>query len=343
LEGAHLFRASLYEAHLEGANLRKADLSEAVMFQAHLARADLSGADLSGADLSEARLRNADLRWAILTEADLNAVDLSEADLSGADLTKATLVRADLSSADLSVANLIGADLSNANLTRTICVETDFVDAILVDCYIYGISCWDVRLDNATQQDLCITPVDQPLVTVDNLKVAQFIYLLLNNAEIRDVIDTIARKVVLILGRFTPERKLVLDALRTELRSRNYSPVVFDFEKPASRDLTETISTLAHLSRFVIADLTDAKSIPQELAVIVPNLYSVAVQPIILEGESEYGMFEHWQRGGTVLPIYRYLIRKAYWPTFQRWCLAQLNAKPRNSCQRHCVALPDEG
>ena len=46
------------------------------------------------------------------------------------------------------------------------------------------------------------------------------------------------------LGRFTPERKTVLDALRDELRQRNYLPIVFDFEKPASRDLTETISTL---------------------------------------------------------------------------------------------------
>ena len=40
--------------------------------------------------------------------------------------------------------------------------------------------------------------------------------------------------VVLILGRFSAERKLVLDALRDELRKseRNYVPVVFDFEQP---------------------------------------------------------------------------------------------------------------
>ena len=41
---------------------------------------------------------------------------------------------------------------------------------------------------------------------LDNLKVAQFVYLLLNNAEIRDVIDTITSKVVLILGRHALER-----------------------------------------------------------------------------------------------------------------------------------------
>ena len=40
---------------------------------------------------------------------------------------------------------------------------------------------------------------------------------------------------MLILGRFTDERKLVLDALREELRQRCYLPILFDFEKPQSR------------------------------------------------------------------------------------------------------------
>ena len=47
---------------------------------------------------------------------------------------------------------------------------------------------------------------------------AQFIYLLLDNSKIREVIDTVAKKAVLILGRFTPERKAILDALRNVLR-----------------------------------------------------------------------------------------------------------------------------
>jgi hypothetical protein len=96
-------------------------------------------------------------------------------------------------------------------------------------------------LENAIQKNLIITQEDEATITVDNLKVAQFIYLMLNNAAIREVIDTITSKVVLILGRFTPSRKAILDALREELRKRNYSPVLFDFEKPASRDLTGTI------------------------------------------------------------------------------------------------------
>ena len=127
---------------------------------------------------------------------------------------------------------------------------------------MYGISAWDVKLEGAIQSNLVITPSDESPIQVDNLEVAQFIYLLLNNQKIRSVIDTITSKVVLILGRFTPERKVVLDAIRDELRKRDYLPVLFDFEKPASKDLTGTIPTLANMARFVIADLTDPSSVP---------------------------------------------------------------------------------
>jgi len=153
---------------------------------------------------------------------------------------------------------------------------------------------------------LVITPDNEATITVDNLKVAQFIYLLLNNEEIREVIDTITSKVVLILGRFTPERKAILDALREALRMQNYSPIVFDFEIPGSRDITETVSLLARMARFVIADLTDAKSIPQELSMIIPDLPSVPVQPLLQTAEKAYSMFEHFRRYPWVLKDYYY-------------------------------------
>jgi hypothetical protein len=95
---------------------------------------------------------------------------------------------------------------------------------------------------------LVITRQNEPTVTVDNIEVAQFIYLLLDNQKIRDVIDTITSKAVLILGRFTDERKAVLDAMREELRKRDYLPILFDFDVSETRDSTETISLLARMA-----------------------------------------------------------------------------------------------
>jgi hypothetical protein len=154
---------------------------------------------------------------------------------------------------------------------------------------------------------LVITDLGEPEITVDNIEVAQFIYLLLHNEKIRDVIDTISSKAVLILGRFTADRKAVLDALREELRKRDYLPILFDFELPARQNITETVTLLARMARFIIADLTDPSSIPQELQAIIPSV-RVPVQPLLLEGSSLYSMFKdfdpqdyHW-----VLPVYQY-------------------------------------
>jgi hypothetical protein len=156
------------------------------------------------------------------------------------------------------------------------------------------------------QSDLIITLDDEPIVTVDNIEVAQFISLLLHNEKIRQVIDTITTKVVLILGRFTPERKVVLDAIREELRRRDFIPVLFDFDKPGTKDTHETIPTLARLARFVIADITGPKSIPQELISIVETLPSLAIQPLWQEGHEPWGMFDHIKRYPWVLAIHPY-------------------------------------
>jgi uncharacterized protein YjbI with pentapeptide repeats len=323
LSEANLFEANLYEANLSDANLFEANLGRAYLnkvnlFYANLCRADLTGASLPGVNLGganltgakagEASLYSVNLKGANLTGgAVLTGADLSEADLSGANLSGAKLSGANLSRANLWCVNLSGADLSGANLFCAVLVMTDLTGADLTGCRVYGVSAWRLKLDGTTkQQSLVINYVDEPTITVDNIEVAQFIYLMLNNQKIRDVIDSITSKAVLILGRFTDERKAVLDALREELRKRDYLPILFDFSVPATRGITETVSLLARMARFVVADITDPKSIPQELATIVPDLPSVPVQPLLLEGSAEYGMFEHFKRYPWVLETYRY-------------------------------------
>lgn len=214
--------------------------------------------------------------------------------------------RIDFRGVGLFKANLSNCNLSEAILRQAIAIETNFRSANLSGAYIYGISAWDNQTDGAIQKDLVITKPHEPIITVDSIQIAQFIYLLINNKNIRDAIETIGKKAVLILGRFTPQRKVILDAIKDELRRKNYIPILFDFDSPNNRDVTETVVTLAHLSKFIVADITDAKSIPQELSSIVTHLPSVKVKPIILSSEHEYGMFEHFKRYPWVLSLETY-------------------------------------
>jgi hypothetical protein len=286
-----LGRAHLQEGRLSGANLTGADLR-----LAYFGRANLSGSDLSDADLSEASLRHGYFAKAILERTSLIGADLRRADFDGARLTGANLSLAYLEGANLSGADFENANLAGADLRLAAAVDSNFRCADLTGCQVYGISAWNVILDGAVQRDLIITPPKENVVTTDSLHVAQFLYLLLNNRTIRDVIETVGKKAVLILGRFDEQRKPILEALRNELRHAGLVPILFDFVGPSNRDITETVSTLAHLARAVIADLTGARSLPQELTIIIPNLPSVPLQPIIATSDVEYGMFEHFRK-----------------------------------------------
>ncbi len=280
LTKAHLFKAKLWDATLDEATLSGADLAEA-----DLLLAKLIGAKLAGATLFMANLLGTKLMRANLTGANFNSANLSGANLTGANLTNAYLGLANLNEADLTSANLTGADLS-----RTVMVQTKLSDADLTGCRIYGVSAWNVKLSVGTKQrGLIVTASGEPEVTIDNIEVAQFVYLLLHNEKIRDVIDTIGRKGVLLLGRFTEGRIAVLERLRDELRKRGYLPIVFNFDKPETKDFTETVRLLAGLSKFVIADVTNPKSAPLELQATVPEIM-VPFRPIIEEGQEPFSM-----------------------------------------------------
>jgi uncharacterized protein YjbI with pentapeptide repeats len=322
LRGANLRGANLGGANLRGANLGEANLSEADLHEADLHEAELVGASLDWANLARASLSGAKLYRASLYGADLNGANLGGAEgglaiflianLSGANLLGANLAMANLTMANLSGANLLGAGLPGANLRganlggailngadlgSAMLVNADLTDTDLTGCRIHGISAWDLILSEGTkQQDLVITPYGEPELTVDDLEVAQFVYLLLRNEKIRRVIDTVGKKGVLLLGRFTEGRIVVLERLREELRKRHYVPIVFNFDKPETKDFTETVRLLAGLSKFVIADVTNPKSTPLELEALVPQIM-VPFQPIIEEGDTPFAMLQDlWQQ-----------------------------------------------
>ena len=82
---------------------------------------------------------------------------------------------------------------------------------------------------------------------------------------------------------------------------------MFDFERPIQLGFTETIRTLAGLSRFLVADITNPKSSPLELQALMPD-YSIPFVPIIQEGEEPFSMFRDRKQkyGDLVFDVLEY-------------------------------------
>ena len=64
---------------------------------------------------------------------------------------------------------------------------------------------------------------------------------------------------------------------------------------------------LARMARFVVADISDAKSVLQELRGFVPVCPTIPVQPIIVADQEEPGMFDFFKRYPWVLEAHRYV------------------------------------
>src|SRR5262249_36038724 len=158
--------------------------------------------------------------------------------------------------------------------------------------------------------------------------------LLLHNKNIRDVIDPITSKIVVILGRFTPERKAILDAIRDVLRRHDLLPLLFDFQKPQSESVIETVSTLAYMARFVIADITEPRVVLQEVPHIVQNI-AVPLVPLLLEGEEEPVTLYNLRRNHrSVLPTCRYKDRDDLLASLEGKIIAPAQAKARELRER---------
>lgn len=292
LHSAHFFKANLSGARLAGAMLMKSDFTRAILNSANLKHSHLYFADFNKANLIDADFTGARLDEANFSEANLTRSNFSEASLLEVNFTKANLTDAKLIGADLTHSNKMLADISGANISGS---------------KVYGVNVWDIKGEFIEQNELIITPEKESIITVDNIEIAQFVYLILNNKKIRNVVNTLTSKTVLILGRFSiQERKIILDALRKRLRENDLLPIVFDFDRPSDKDFTETIKTLAGLCYFVIADVTNPKSSPLELQATVPD-YQIPFVPIIQEGESPFAMMVDLQnKYSWVLPTVTY-------------------------------------
>jgi uncharacterized protein YjbI with pentapeptide repeats len=302
LSRANLCKANLSQADLAGANFNGADLSGAYLIRANLSGASLHGACLKGASLGQASLFRAKLGKAVLGQASFFKADLTEADLAETDLTGANLQEAVLEGT-----NLRGANLANANLCFATLLRTNLENAVLDNCAVHGTSFWDVDAANSSQRDLDIMPGEQRVLSVDRLLTAQLVGMLLHHERARYEVLSITLNTVLVIGRFPPERKPVLTAIKEALRRGDFSPLVLDFHLPGSGDKNEIVKTLGRMSRFVIADLTGDRRIAETLDAVVHFLPSIPIQPIGQAGDGGESVADsHYGKYRWVLPRWRF-------------------------------------
>lgn len=292
LSGARLHMASLNRCSLVGANMDGAHLDDVRLEEADLSSASLKGASLRGVRLRAARLDRASLRSSVLWRA-----DLSSASLRFADLSETQMRDADLSCADAEAANFQMASLNGVRFIRTRLVRADLRYA-----YVFGVAVWDADLTGANQEHLRVTEDDMGVV-VDDLALAQIVHLLISGSGVARLLSATTKRIVLILGRFSGDRKPFLDILKAILGHLGYVPILFDFAAPEGRDSTETVRAIAHMARFIVADLCDPRCVPQELTTIVPHLPSVPLVPVIESSQEPWGMFDHFARYSWVLPV----------------------------------------
>jgi uncharacterized protein YjbI with pentapeptide repeats len=278
-------------------------------------------ANFSNCDLHRVSLRNgsyfhcvfdgSSINWADFVDGYFYNCSFRNVEMRVSKIGSAKFINCLFEDSDLSYCSAEETDFKGSRFFRTklehmSLVKCNFAGTIIDSCSVYGTAAWDLNLDNSRQENIIITSDDSEVITIDNLELAQFLYLLINNKKLRNVIDTITSKVVLLLGNFSTERKAVLDNMRKILRHNDYIPVMFDFEKPTSRNLTETIVTLASMSRFIVADLSSPRSLPHELCALVPRLQSVSLYPVICNGEEPYGMFSDFSVYTSVKTIREY-------------------------------------
>ena len=171
---------------------------------------------------------------------------------------------------------------------------------------MHGASVWGLKGNPADETSLLVTSSGEQDLRCDSLALAQLIYFLTRGENTRELIDTVSNRLVLILGNFKEKRMAMLNAVRSALRGIGCMPIIFDFDGPRNKDTTGTVETLARLSHFVIADLTDPSSVPHELATTVPFLRTTPVVLLRAHGAQGYSMASDLKAYAWVLGVYDY-------------------------------------
>jgi hypothetical protein len=319
---AHLraFTKTLKEGGIDGWNTWKIKkVNEEIDLRGiMLAGLDLSGINLSVAHLEGARFNKIDFRGANFYETSLKKAVIHDSNFDAAVLTGCFFNHSAITTSSMVQANLIlahfnGAKLEGINLAYADCSGADLSGAALRNAKVTGVNTWEIITDeNTVQEKLILDSWFDPLmelsddtkrlvdivIETNDIEVAQLLYLVKRRTKgksekLRNVINALTEKIVLILGNFSRREKAMLNEIREKLADKGYVPIIFDFTAPRDRDLIETVAVLAGLSRFVIADFTSPSSTPLE-ALLVISGFGVPFAPIMFEGKRKriFGMFQ---------------------------------------------------
>lgn len=259
---------------------------------------DFSNLRLSGTSIIRAFAEGLNIQNAVFEN-----VYFDDGDFSRANFSHCVFINTKFNKTIFTGASFNEATFINCNLNRVNLSGANFQVKEIRDTVIYGISSWDLIVSEESIQtnlviektyDLYSEIISQGRIplTVDNIELAQFIYYLNDHKKMRDTINILNKRGVLLLGKFKDGGLDRLYKLKEWFIKQNYSPMIFDFDRPYSLDYTETIITLSGLSKIVVADLS-GESVPQELHAILSN-FSKPV--IVYHDKAPYSMLKDLKR-----------------------------------------------
>ena len=166
----------------------------------------------------------------------------------------------------------------------------------ITETVVYGIAAWDLQTSKEMKQSKLVIEKTYELYSdlirqgkvplmVDDIELAQFVYYLSNHKKMRDALNIMNDRGVLLLGRFKDGGLERLYSMREWFRGKGYMAMIFDFARPDNLSLTETVVTMAGLSKFVVVDLSGS-SVPAELQSILGQIK----KPVLAFGDP-YALF----------------------------------------------------
>jgi uncharacterized protein YjbI with pentapeptide repeats len=328
---ANLSKADLGMAHIEQSEFRAAKMKQVVAHGATLVDSDFSSADMSDSELVDCDIARCILSTATLsksrvdrsrwTQCTLHGVDASNVSANGAQFDDCNFRRAVLDGliacnvqfkrGSLAQTNLIAsrwdsAVLDGVRMEYALLCKAKLTDTRIVDCHVFGISCWGTDFSRCIQQSIRAYATGSYSIHVNSIEYSFFLYQCMENRHFKTLFESTTDKLVLILGRFSEDAVSGVEALRSAVTRCGLIPVVFDFEKPDAHDLTEVVLSLALLSRFIVVDLSDPKCTPHEIASMAPHI-NRPVASVIRSGQRPYAMFSDMSdRYRWVLPPVSY-------------------------------------